>query len=115
MSIFLAAKSWVILSTRQDLAICLAFPTWNFVVPALIVSTAFLYDAIVARGKEETKRAPLLGQVNNSSSVTAGVSNIQCRQIIDVTYSTDRTEKRFEDLMNEEVQIARQDRLGVTQ
>lgn len=107
MTIFLTAKDAASLTTRQDMSLSLAFPTWNFIVPGLIVSAAFLYDALTHQEAEELVDHAL--PLNESSrQTTTKLSTIQCSQVVDIAYTSDRDEKRIEDLEDEELRSIRE-------
>lgn len=97
MILFLNLQPDDLLNTRQNLEMVLAFPTWNFIIPGLIVSSVFLYDALskrTASPRPRTKRS--------SQSTSQPLAGIHCSQVVDIAFTTEHGEKRLEELDDED-------------
>lgn len=105
MTVFESAKGQVILSTRQDLELSLAFPTWNFVLPGLIVSITFLYDALAYRDLDDAPPSPTMRRASVRFQ-TPQVSVIQCSQVIDVVIAEERKRSDLGDFDEEKLQTS---------
>lgn len=98
MIVFIIAQPAGFLNMRQNLEMVLAFPTWNFIVPGIIVSSVFLYDALTKREGDEGDDRPASSRSKHASRTAV----IQCSQVVDIAYATEHSEKRQEFETDEE-------------
>lgn len=98
MIVFIIAQPAGFLDLRQNLEMVLAYPTWNFIIPGLIVSSVFSYDALTKREGDEGDDIPSSSRSKDASRRTV----IQCSQVVDIAYATEHSEKRLESEPDEE-------------